>query len=263
MPETPAAPTAENPQPGGAAPAAATSAPAATQPAPGAAETPQPSPEPKSESAPAEPKAPHTLQERVEFFKARKEVKSQLAEENLALKKRLETLERAPASAKPETPKAPDLLEDPDGWARGIEERAEKRALAIFQEREQTQRMDSERAVAEQWLLSQSRVREDRNFAEAVSQLLQISKADGGLLEAAQADPVAAAELAYSKICKAAGISGNGPGASAASAGVRPSAAPMGGKKKFTPGEGLKYINEAVPGTPEYDRRIKEVEEAG
>ena len=263
MPETPAAPTAENPQPGGAAPAAATPAPAATQPAPRAAETSQPSPEPKSESAPAEPKAPHTLQERVEFFKARKEVKSQLAEENAALKERVKILERAPAPAKPETPKAPDLLEDPDGWARGIEERAEKRALAIFQEREKAQMMDSERAAAEQWLLSQSHVREDRNFAEAVSQLLQISKAYGGLLEAAQADPVAAAELAYGKICKAAGISDNGPGVSAASAGVRPSAAPMGGKKKFAPGEGLKYINEANPGTPEYDRRIKEVEEAG
>lgn len=264
--------TAEKPQQtGGAAPAAATSAPAATPAQP--AETPQPSPEPKLEQAPqgAQPaKVPQTPQEKVEFFKARKEAKakeSSLAEENTTLKKRLEALEKAPAQAKPETPSpvSTSIFDDPDTWAKGVEERAEKRALAMIQEREQAQLHDAERAAATQWLLSQSNVRGDKEFAGAVSVLLQTPKSQGGLLEAATADPVAAAELAYQRVCNSAGIGsgGSNPGA-AASAGVRSSAQPMGGKRVFATGEGKKYIDEIDPrkDRAEYMRRIEEVEAA-
>lgn len=216
-------------------------------------------PQAGTEITPTEKQTPvQTPVEKVEFFKARQEAKARkdaLAKENEELRARLAQMEsQNTAPTQPETP--PDLLQDPDKWANGVIERAKREALAEIQAREQEKQKNDSAVSARDWLLSQSHVKEDAEFARLVADNIQEK-----YMGVASVDPRAAARLAYLDALEAKGISGIQDDGKSAS-GVRPSGSPVGGKRVFTRSEIQSYVYDAKPGSPEFDRRISEVEEA-
>ena len=203
-----------------------------------------------------------------DFFRQREEKREKKATERVAeLEKKIAELEISHAPAESALP--PSLLDDPEKWAQGVEERALKRAESAWAEREARSRGETEYRQASEsaanWLLTRSHLKEDAQLTEEVFRVIEEKYAS-----VANVNPSAAVELAYIRVCQAKGImpdmdgfksSGfNGTGGNASS-GAKPSA-PAAGKRVFARGEGTRYINEATPGTPEYKQRINEIEEA-
>ena len=108
------------------------------------------------------------------FIKKRIEQRESLKKENEDLKKRLEEHEKklqelATSKPSPAT-EGPSIFDDPDGWARNREEQFMAR---LRQESEEKEAVVAHGAAAEsavKWLLSQSHVSEDPQFAGAVAE---------------------------------------------------------------------------------------------
>jgi hypothetical protein len=191
------------------------------------------------------------------------------------LEQKLSQFEGKP-TPQPKTPehpnKPPSLLDDPDGYAawvredtlRGIKEDQQKReAEANVAKQNELYRQSADESCS--WLLSQSHIKQDAALVKEVGALL-----DGELAQAAFADPKAAMELAYIRVCRQKGIDPFATGnpeknlnatKGAATSGARPSA-PVAGKRVFQPGEAKAYLRKFTPGTKEHDAAVAEVDEA-
>ena len=254
---------AEKAQPGAATPAVATPTPAASVVAKPSAEI------PAQEPAKETPK-PQTPQEKVEFFKARVEKKqkeSALAQELEESKRKVAEYERQLQERQQPTP-APSttssFFDDPDAWAKGVEERARQAVLSELQAKEKASEHRASAENATKWLLTQSHIQEDSTFANAVAEQIQ-----NNYMDIAAVNPNAAAKLAYFDVCEAKGVapSASVSGAGMSSSGVRPSAQPMGAAKVFQAGEVSPYLMELASSQDpaqreEFKRRVAEVETA-
>lgn len=216
------------------------------------------------------------------FFKQREEKREKKATERVAeLEKELEAMrskfqtEKAAPQSQPaqQQPEVPSFLDDPEKWSAHQKEEAKKAALQAVEEREAekqrqaayVQSTDQARSL----LLTRSHLKEDPNAASEIAAILEqkydrLAQYDGG------ADPMNAAKLAYLEWCQQKGVvpdlDGLPKGAmnmtgGKASSGVPPTA-PGTGKRVFAPGEVKKYLNEVQAGTPEWQRRLDETEEA-
>ena len=235
----------ENKQTAGAAPAVA------EKPAAGAPET-------TPTEKPTQAKPEQTPAEKIQFFAKRKDEEAKkLAAENETLRKELESARQAKESTPAET-EADDfgILEDPKKAVKKMRESVKNEILAELQGREQEKQHKSAAESARQWLLSQSHINEDPKFADSV-----VGNIQNKYMDVAGVNPQAAARLAYEDACRDFGITpGQSDGQS--SAGVRPSAPQVGGKRVFSRAEIADYVYGAHPGSTEYSRRVDEVEEA-
>ena len=205
------------------------------------------------------------------FFQQREEKREQKLSEQLsqrlaALEAELKTeRERKAQQTQPEP--EPDILTDPEGWRKRVEENAAKRAEESY--RTAAEKSAAEAAYrqkaegAEQWLLTRSHLKQDQALE---AELAGIIAKDYGHLTGV--DPQAAAELAYLKLCRQKGIapdmdlpsgSSNQAAKGTTSAGVRPTA-PAPGKRVWAKGEKEAYLMAAVKNPVEYKRRLAEVE---
>lgn len=208
-----------------------------------------------------------------EFFKREEKREQKLSEQYAqrlaALEAELKAVREGKAQQQTQPEPEPDLLTDPEGWRKRVEEAAAKRAEESY--RNAAEKSAAEAAYmqkaegAEKWLLTRSHLKQDQALE---AELAGIIRNDYGHLIGV--DPQAAAELAYIKLCRAKGIApdmdlptstGNQAAKGTTSAGVRPSAPPA-GKRIFKKGEGHAYIMAAKPGSEEFERRLAEVTEA-
>lgn len=199
-------------------------------------------------------------------FAEREEKREKKASERLAeLEKEFEAYKQA----KPEKPEPISFLDDPEGALKRTREEATRDALSQFEARQQDQvkayeyRQASEGAA--DWLLTRSHSKQDKQFAEAVVDVVK-----NRLPHVAKVDPHVAMEMAYISVCKQKGVTPDIEGfvskgldatQGTSSVGIKPSATAE-GKRTFTRGEAERYVFEAKPGSKEYRARLAEVEEA-
>lgn len=234
--------------------------PAATAPA-AVTETTQ-TPKPQEDSKP---------KNAADFFRQREEKREKKAQDRVAELEKIVTELQAKVVSEPKRePEPPSLLDDPENWAKNVAKEAEAKALAALEARQKQSQDDADfeksAVSATDWLRTRSHISEDAALAKEVLETVRAKYAHIGAT-----DPQAATRLAYLDVCGAKGIvpdmDGFKPGGfqaqgGASSAGVRPSA-PAGAKRVFQKGEVEKYIFDGIPGTPEFTRRLAEIEEAG
>lgn len=246
---------ATEPTPAPAAPVAETK----TNPAPAAVETKTP-----------EPQQPNPKEVARTMFQKRQGEKEKKATERVAeLEAQLEQLKAQKPEPKPEKSEAPSLLDDPDGYAKWVQENATKNALSEIERREaEAQNAYAYRQASEKaadFLLTRSHLKEDKALIDEVSKVLEQKYG-----HIAATDPQAAAELAYIKVCAAKGVvpdmdgfksGGFNASGGASSASVRPSA-PGAAKREWSKREAEKYLMEAAKDKALFASRSAEIKEA-
>lgn len=211
-------------------------------------------------------------------FQSREQKREKKASEELAEWKQkyaeLETKLNTNKPAAPEPEAEIDFLDDPKKALEKTEERAMNRTISELERRQKEYeaqvhyRQVSEKAA--DFLLTRSHLKEDPAFKEDVLKViaekyLHLAAEDGAR------DPQAASRLAYLDVCAAKGIVPDMEGfkhtapmnasGGKATSGV-PLSAPATGKRVFAKGEVKNYLNEVPTGTPEWERRLAETEEA-
>lgn len=211
-----------------------------------------------------------------DFFRQREAKREKKAQERVAeLEQELQKL-RSEREKAPQPEKEPEplfSLEDPEGSFKKMREQAAKDAVEAIK-REQQEFAAQTKYVqaaegAEKYLLTRSHLKEDPKAEAEITKLItekyiHLAAFDGGK------DPQAAAELAYLAWCREKGVVPDMDGlpkasmsatGGRASAGVSPTT-PGTGKRAFAKGEVKKYLDEVQTGTPEWQRRLEETEEA-
>lgn len=203
-------------------------------------------------------------------FQDRDTRREKKASEELAeARKELERLKAQVATKQPEPEPEPSLIDDPEKWAKNVEERATKNALETIERSQAKAKADTEyRQSAEkaaEFLLTRSHLKEDKALLETVAKVIEEKYADVGVT-----NPMAAARLAYIDACAEKGITPDMDGfksagfdatKGAASTGIKPSSAGA-SKRTFAKGEVKKYLSGFTPGTKEWRAANSEVEEA-
>ena len=201
-----------------------------------------------------------------DFFRQREDKREQKAQAEVAeLRRKVAEYEKA-AQRQPEPVVPVSFIDDPDKWGQQVKEDARREAIEAIEQREAVKRYEQSAGQAVDWLLTRSHIREDVKLAEQVAAVVKER-----YQHIFQVDPAVAIEKGYMEVCAAKGISPdmgafkkdslNATGGTSTS-GARASAA-AGGKRTFNRGEGDKYILAGgQPGSPEYMRRLSEVEEA-
>lgn len=136
-----------------------------------------------------------------EFFNLREKVRTE-REEKEQLRSELEALKARLASpGNGSSAKAPDPLEDPEGYGQSMDARAAAAAEKKFNELLSQHNVQSSAANSEAWLRSRSHLEDDNKAADEVAEIIQNQY--GHLV---RLDPRAAARSAYSDWCEMKGV---------------------------------------------------------
>jgi hypothetical protein len=243
----------------------------ATEPTPAPANTvAENTPAPVAETKTPEPQPTNSKEVARTMFQKRQGEKEKKSAERIAeLEAKLSQFEAQKPEPKPAKSEAPSLLDDPDGYAKWVQENATKTALSEIERRESeaqsayAYRQASEKAA--DFLLTRSHLKEDKSLVDEVSKIISEKYADIGVV-----NPSAAARLAYVDLCAAKGIvpdmdgfksGGFNATGGASSTSVRPSA-PGAAKREWSKRDAEKYLMEAAKDKAMFASRSAEIKEA-
>ena len=134
-----------------------------------------------------------------EFFNLREKVRTE-REEKESLRAELDALKAQIAGSGQGQHKKADPLEDPEGYGRGVEERAREAAGKEFDARLARHNQTIAAAHSEQWLRSRSHLEDDGKAADEVREIIEANYPD------APKNSRAAARSAYLDWCEIKGV---------------------------------------------------------